>query len=438
MTAMEVDTTFEGYSSSVDLFEKTPRDLAVLKREWVDFAPTNAITEDAPIEFNIDGNSSRYIDLSKTLLNIKAKVVNGDGTNVTKEDSVRVGPVNLTLQSLWRQVDLSLGQVPLSGVGTNYPYKSILDVLLENGEDAKKTQLQSQLFFKDTPGKMDEHSAGQNLGLNWRQDITASSAIVEMTGPLYLDMAQQDRALLPGLSINLKLWPSSKQFRLMAKDKSATEKADFKIKIMEATLKLCMVTVSPSIMTAHSQALDRSPALYPHSRSEIKTYTIAKGVESYRIDNLFMGKVPTRLVVGLVSGEAYSGSYSKNPYNFANYHLNNLAFYVDNVPTPQTPFCPKFGDHDTSDYSGTYAMPYLSLFGEKVGEDWGNFISLHDFPRGYALYRFNVSGDEEKMKNGNTRLELGFDTKLPNVVTVVVYAHFSALTRIDKSRTVLP
>jgi hypothetical protein len=220
----------------------------------------------------------------------------------------------------------------------------------------------------------------------------------------------------------------------MGEEEKPEDKVDYKIKITEATLKVCQVTVEPQIMMSHEESLNHSPALYPYTRSEIKTYTMAEGVQNYRIDNLFNGDVPTRMVVGLVAGDAYSGSYAKNPFNFANYQLNSMAFYVDNVPTPQKPFTPKYEEGA----AGNYTTPYLSLFGEKEGEDFGNYIDLRDFPRGYALYRFDVAEDDRTVKKGNTRLELGFDTKLPHVVTVIVYAHFPALTRIDKSRKVLP
>lgn len=432
---MEVDmqtTAPEGYHASLDLFNHPAKDVALIKRDWVDYAPNNAISEDAPIEFNIEANSLRYVDLSKTLLHIKAKVVRGDGTDINAEDSVV--PINLTLQSLWRQVDLSLNQIPLPSVGTNYPYKSIVDALLSNGEDAKKSQLQTQFYSKDTAGSMDNTEFGTNKGINWRHELTAMSNIVEMMGPLYLDLAQQNRALINSVSIGIKLWPSSSRFRLMAKDpEPPAPKADYKIKIMEATLKVCQVEVNAKVMLGHEEALNNNPALYPYSRSEIKTYTMAEGIQNYRIDNLFNGDVPSRLVVGLVSGSAYSGSYAKNPFNFANYDLNSMAFYVDNVPAPQKPFTPKF---DTED-AGTYTTPYLALCGNNnIGKDLGNYIGLRDFPRGYALYRFDVGENNQKIKMGNTRLELSFDTKLPHVVTVVMYAHFPALMRIDKSRKI--
>ena len=421
----------DGYSSSLDLFSPPPKDIGLLKREWVDYAPANAITEDAPIEFHLEGNPLRYVDLSKTLLNVKAKVTNGDGTPI--EVGANVAPVNLTLQSLWRQVDLSLSQVPLPTVGTNFPYKAYVDVLLQNGEDAKKTQLQAQMYYKDTPGWMDEVVVGKNFGFNWRNNQSARSTVFEMTGPLSLDLAQQERSLISNVAISIKLWRSSSQFCLMAEEKSAEEKPDFKIVITEATLKVCEVTVNPEIMLGHEKALDHAPALYPYTRSEIKTFTVAKGIQNYRIDNVFNGSVPSRLVVGIVAGDAYSGSYAKNPFNFDHYDLNSAAFYVGNVPAPQKPFTPKYGDESV----GTYTVPYLSLFGEKVGEDVGNYVALDDYPQGYALYRFDVGEDDGVVKTGNTRLELSFAKELPGVVTIVVYAHFPSLLRVDKSRKIL-
>ena len=425
----ETKKTADGYSTSLDIFSPPVRDIGLLKREWVDYAPANTISEGAPIEFAIDSNPQKYIDLSKTLLNIKGKVVNGDGTALVAD--APVAPVNNTLHSLWRQVDLSLNQVPLPSVGTNYGYKSILDLLLGYGEDAKKTQLQAQMYVKDMAGFMDDTDA--NFGYNWRKIQVAESRIMEATGPLSLDLAQQERCLINSVAVAIKLWPSSDRFRLTAKDKSPDEKADYKFVVTDATLMLCEVSVNPEIMLGHDKALDRNNALYPYVRSEIKTYTVAKEFRDFRIDNLWNGRIPSTVIMGIVAGEAYSGSYYRNPYNFHHYDLNSAAFYVNNIPVPEKPFTPQYGDKS----EGVYSTPYLALFGDKVGENFGNYIQLTDYPRGYALYRFEVGEDETAVKAGNTRMEISFAKPLPEVVTVVVYARFPSLLRVDKSRNIL-
>ena len=74
MSTME-NKVNDGYSTSLDLFTPPVKDIGLLKREWVDYAPANAISQDGPIEFNLEANSLRYVDLSKTLLNVKAKEI---------------------------------------------------------------------------------------------------------------------------------------------------------------------------------------------------------------------------------------------------------------------------------------------------------------------------------------------------------------------------
>lgn len=419
--------TPEGYEDSLALFSVPARDIAILKKEWVDYFPLNALSENSPIEFNIDANSLRYIDLNKTFLNIQFKITKDDGKPIA--DKEEVAPVNLALHSFWRQVDLSLNQVPMPSVGTNYPFKSMIDVLLSKGSDAKSTQLQAQMYFKDTAGEMDAAAFAGNKGYNSRQEMISTSRTAELQGNLFLDMAQQNRLLLNSVQINLKFWPSSRPFRLM----SSVEEPKYIVEMEQATLKVCQVTVNPDFILGHQEALKHSPALYPFTRSEIKTYNAAKGIKNFRIDNVFNGDIPNRLVVGLVSGEAYSGNYKKNPFNFANYKANSICFYVEGNPTPHKAFTPNFD----VDEAGTYSTPYLSLFGDRANEDFGNDIQLEDYPQGYTLYRFDIDKEEHLVKRGTTRLELDFEEALPEVATVIVYGHFPALLRIDESRKVI-
>ena len=66
-----------------------------------------------------------------------------------------VGPINLFLHSLFSQVDISLNGTLVTTSTNTYPYRAMLETLLSYGEDAKKTQLTSALFYNDLAGKMD-------------------------------------------------------------------------------------------------------------------------------------------------------------------------------------------------------------------------------------------------------------------------------------------
>lgn len=80
-----------------------------------------------PVEFNISGNSVQYVDLYRTRLHVKVKIVkvkidNVSGANMALTDNVAF--INLPLHSLWSQVDVFFQQQATStGTGSNYPLK---------------------------------------------------------------------------------------------------------------------------------------------------------------------------------------------------------------------------------------------------------------------------------------------------------------------------
>jgi len=57
---------------------------------------------------------------------------------------------------MFSQVDVTLNRTLISSSTNTYTYKSMLQTLLSYGEDAKKSQLTSELFYKDEAGRMDE------------------------------------------------------------------------------------------------------------------------------------------------------------------------------------------------------------------------------------------------------------------------------------------
>ena len=124
----------------------------------------------------------------------------------------KVAFVNLTLHSLFRQVDLFLQNKVISpNISVNYAYKAMLDVLLHYGFPSKESQLQSELYYKDI-GPKEAIVGGGNGGLDSRDDFTRTGESVAMEGPLHLDICQQEQPMLNGVSLGLKLHPQNAHF----------------------------------------------------------------------------------------------------------------------------------------------------------------------------------------------------------------------------------
>ena len=205
----------EGVKSELDIFAVPPTQTSIEDGRWVEHQPLTSLDSGGPIEFVIPGTGDAYLDLANTYLLIRAKVVRGVGTDLAADTPV--APVNNWLHSLFSQVDVYLNDTLVTPSSNTYPFRAYVDTVLSYGAEAKNTQLTSQLWYKDTAGHMDATTVdGGNTGLIERQRHIAESRIVEMMGRLHVDLFLQDRSLLNGVSVKIRLVRSKDAFSLMA------------------------------------------------------------------------------------------------------------------------------------------------------------------------------------------------------------------------------
>lgn len=133
----------ENHEDELSLFSPPPANTGIQRREWIEFRPTNQISADAPLDFSIPPQSAAYMDLKKSVLKVKLRLLKADGTSVAKDTNVAL--VNLPLQALFSEMECTLQQTPVAQMGSNYPFKAYIDTLLETGAN-DKVVLHSQLF----------------------------------------------------------------------------------------------------------------------------------------------------------------------------------------------------------------------------------------------------------------------------------------------------
>ena len=202
-------------TSELMLFEPKEVNEGVEYLQYIECRPTNQITEDGSVDIHIKASGSQYLDLQRSLLHVKAKIVKEDGGNLEETDVVT--PVNLWMQSLFNQVDVYFQQKLVSSSGTNYAYKAYMDVLLNFSEDAERSQIQTQLFYKDSAGAFDQTKITEiplNQGL--KQKLAKNSQLVDMCGPIFAETFNMSRYLLNEVDVRLKLFQSKHEFHLMS------------------------------------------------------------------------------------------------------------------------------------------------------------------------------------------------------------------------------
>ena len=97
----------EYVKTELDLFSVPPTQVSLEKGLWIDHQPVSSVSDGGPITFLCPGTED-YIDLSKTILVVCAKVTKANGNDLDAHEDEHVGIVNNFLHSLFKQVDVFL------------------------------------------------------------------------------------------------------------------------------------------------------------------------------------------------------------------------------------------------------------------------------------------------------------------------------------------
>lgn len=422
--------------SELDLFLLPRAQTNIEKGQYIEYFPVSNITDSAPLDFNIPGSGEEFTDMKSSSLYFKVKITKANGDNL--EDDDHVGPVNLFFQAITSQVDVSLNDKLISSSTNTNPYRAFITTLLSYGIDPKTTQLQSELFIKDTAGHMDSVNPQaaadvRNHGLHGRFQYCRESATFEMMGPLHQDIFHQDRLILNGVTIRIRLNRSKNSFCLV----SSNADANYKVVIQEASFLVRKVKLHNDTFLGIAAALRKSPAYYNINRVECKAMSIPTGQMTFNPDDIFLGQIPNRLILGMVENTAFNGSYTRNPFNFQHFNASQVGVYINGESSPMKAL--------QLDYAQSqYLKGYMSLF-QGTGSlyhDKGMQISRSDFPNGYCLYAFDLTPDLaagqhiSPLKQGNLRIGLQFAQPLPVTVNLILYAEFDSLITIDNNRNV--
>ena len=426
--------------SELDLFTLPPTQTSIESTQWIEYKPVTTISEDSYLEFLIPGNSEDYIDLAHTMISVRLRLEQG-GEAI--EDTALVAPVNNFLHSLFNQVDVFFNQKAVSPPSNAYAYRAYIETLLNYSNEAKKSHLTSSLWYEDTPGEMNaplstitqnSPKLSTNTGVNKRNSFIKGGKTLDLLGHLHCDVFNQEKFLLNGVEMRVRLIRSKDVFCLID-----YENDNVKVHLLEASLRVRRAKINPGVLLAHSKALTRGTAKYPLTRVEVKSFTLHTNSSGETLDNIILGQLSKRIIIGFVSNKAFNGDKKENPFNFQHFDLTYLALTVDGIQVPSKPIPPE--------YPTTYSDAFQTLFsgtGIHFANE-GNNISRESYPHGYCLYAFDLTPDLSAnsnahwnlVKTGSVRLELRFGKVLSHSVNCVVYTEYDNVLEIDSSRQII-
>ncbi len=218
---------------------------------------------------------------------------------------------------------VSLGDHLITQSSSTYPYRCLIEALIHFGKDTLESVFSTGLFYRDTAGHMHATDpAGENVGL---------------LAPIHSDIFFQEKFMLNGVDIKIRMTRGKDEFCLMRDDGIAN-----KLNIVSASLFVKKVSVSPGVQLGHTQALLSTTAKYPTERVYLKNFSIPPGSRVSNQENLFLGTLPKSIILAMTENSAFSGAYDKNPFAFKIFYLEFLALYRDGVQIPSKPFQPEY------------------------------------------------------------------------------------------------
>ena len=258
-----------------------------------------------------------------------------------------------------------------------YPYRAYIETLLNYGPAAKASHLTTWII--DIAGEMyGVPGSEQNAALLKRQDYTKNSKTGDLIGHLHCDVFNQDKLLLNGVEVHLRLVRSKDAFCPMD-----ASNINYSAHITEATLLVHRVKVNPTVLVAHSKTLASTTEKYPITRVKVKYFTINSGINGHCLENIILGQLPKRVVHAFVDNKTFNGDRKLNPFNF-------LSLYVDGAQIPSKPLQTSF-----TGKSLQFIEVYHTLFSGTgiFYANEGNTISRDEYANGYCLFAFDLTPD---------------------------------------------
>ena len=168
-------------------------------------------------------------------------------------------------------------------------------------------------------------ASNPNTALKRRAQYIRGNRALDLIGHLHCDVFNQDKFLINGVEVRMRLVRSKDSFCLME------SKTISKIHILDASLFVRRAKVSADVLLAHARMLSKTTAKYPFTRVEVKIFTIHADVVGESIDNAILGQLSKQIIVGFVDSEAFNGDRKLNPFNFKNNRINFFSLYADDM-----------------------------------------------------------------------------------------------------------
>lgn len=421
-------------SHSTEIFSPVSKELSMIKGQTVTLRPISE-AEDGTIEFNIFPPGNTYTQLASTRLYLQLKVVKQNGANITIADNVAY--VNNIGSSLFKTIEIAVnGQLKPDLTNTDAHIKSYVETLLTYGYSAQISHLKSNGWNKDKRGKYNiftlvkANDIEPNPSYVERRNKCTGSKSFEVMFTPASDFLQSDRLLPPKTNIQLRFHREDPKFYML----SDSDAQLYKIKIEKAELQVRYIALNDRLAQTHKEAFQKMPAALPFTKSEIKKYQFAGGMNSISYQHVITGDIPKSMILFMSTSDASNGDQKSNPFKFEHFNATRVSLNVNGE------YLPSAGGYMLDFDNNIYLKAYKGLF-DNVGiaaANAGLNISPEDFASDCCFFAFDLTPDLcngfhcHLKQSGTVNFSIDFKEALAKPITVYALSSYDKVSYINQ------
>jgi hypothetical protein len=297
--------------------------------------------------------SDKFCDLSKSFLAGVVKIFKIENEiEKIPISSDNISIANNFIGTAFKQIQVKLDDTDLENSNSTYAIEEYIRTTLNEPRDTKETFLQSQCYYADTPGQFDnveiktteevqaDSSKAEskktvekvvNKGfLERRQRILDGSGEFEIRGKVGSGLFNNGRLLLKQTKLTLILTKNDDSFALIGNK-------DFRFKFVKLGLWVKHVIPNDEIQNSINMRITSSPIYYHTIQTKVSIYSFEGKTNEFSTKVNSENIIPNRLIVCFADSDAVStGNFSKNPFNFQTYQINEIDLREGTSSFPYT------------------------------------------------------------------------------------------------------
>ena len=320
--------TFSAKNVIHDFYRSIPSDQRYRGNSELVIAPTAPLSQmagdNSKIDFFIPGKSvNGVLRVQDMQLVIDLKLTNIDGSQITAGGAY-ASVTNNVLNSLFEAIEIKINEQSINKqTASGHPYKSYIGRLLSYDDDVKDT-LQVSGYLPDITNEFDNVSKNGNMGLTERakwwcevagQSFTYTNTAHRFIGNVDHDLSGLSVGLPPGTSVGFTFKQTKDDFRILGALPTTNPQNQYALTITHIAMHIPIRYLAENLLADLSLKMQKEDVKLPFRALTLGEYTIPLGLREFIIPDLFPGQsIPTKIIVTLVSMDAFTGNPVLNPF----------------------------------------------------------------------------------------------------------------------------